>query len=376
MQPADPARNLPVASPALVGREREYVLDAVDSTWISSSGKYIELFEAAFAELCDSKHGIACCNGTVAIHLALLGLGIGPGDEVILPSFTYVASANAVRYCGATPVFVDSEEATWNLDPARVADAVTPRTKAIMAVHLYGHPADMDALQEIADAHGIAIVEDAAEAHGARHKGRVTGSLGDVATFSFYGNKIITTGEGGMVVTDDDDMAALIRQLRGQGQDPQRRYWFPILGFNYRMTNVAAAIGLAQTECFDWHLARRREKAAWYAARLADHPAIRFSPQAEWAESAYWLSSLVLTDDAGIERDPLMEALAEQGIETRPFFHPMHVLPIYAEETAGQAFPVADRLAARGLNLPSSADLTEEDVHRVCETLLALVDQA
>jgi perosamine synthetase len=365
--------RIPVAAPALVGREREYVLDAIDSSWISSTGQYIERFEAAFAEVAGTEHAIACCNGTVALHLALAGLGVGAGDEVIVPTLTYVASANAVAYCGATPVLVDSEPRTWNLDPERVEAAITERTKAIMVVHLYGHPADIDPIRALADRHGIAIVEDAAEAHGATYKGRPAGSLGDVATFSFYGNKIITTGEGGMVTTDDGELATHIRQLRGQGQDPQRRYWFPILGFNYRMTNVAAAIGLGQVERIDWHIQRRREIALRYRERLAASELLTFSPEAEWAENAYWISCVLVGDAAKLGRDEVMSALDARGIETRPFFHPMHTLPMYRDGEP-RDFPVADDLAGRGINLPSSAGLSDEDVDRVATELLRLTE--
>jgi perosamine synthetase len=367
-----PAHRIPVAAPALVGREREYLLDAFDSSWISSSGEYIDRFETAFSEISGTAHAISCCNGTVALHLALTGLGIGPGDEVVVPTLTYVASANSVVYCGATPVLVDSEPGTWNMDPARVEAAITDRTRAIMVVHLYGHPTDMDPIREIADRHGLKIVEDAAEAHGATYRGRPAGSLGDVATFSFYGNKIVTTGEGGMVTTDDAALAARIRQLRGQGQDPERRYWFPIIGFNYRMTNLAAAIGLGQIERFDWHLGRRREIAARYRERLAGEPAITVSPEAEWATSAFWISCVLLGDDSAMGRDAMMTALDERDIETRPFFYPMHALPPYRDAAAGRVFPVADDLSARGINLPSSAGITDEEINYVCDALAAL----
>ncbi|MGB8511125.1 MAG: DegT/DnrJ/EryC1/StrS family aminotransferase, partial [Pyrinomonadaceae bacterium] len=223
---------IPVAAPVLAGREKEYVADCMESGWISSSGKYVELFEAAFAKFCGVRHAVACCNGTVALHLALVALGVAPNDEVIVPTLTFVATANAVTYCGARPVFVDSEPETWNLDPAQVEAKITSRTKGIIAVHLYGQPAEMDALRAVARRHGLFLLEDAAEAHGALYKGRPAGSLGDVAAFSFYGNKIIATGEGGMVTTDDDALAARVRLLRGQGMDTERRYWFPVVGYN------------------------------------------------------------------------------------------------------------------------------------------------
>ena len=253
---------IPVAAPVFAGREREYVADCMESGWISSAGKYVELFEAEFAKFCGVRHAVSCCNGTAALHLALAALGVGPGDEVIVPTLTFVATANAVTYCGARPVFADSEAETWNLDPAHVASKITPRTKGIVAVHLYGNPAEMDALRALAHRHGLFLLEDAAEAHGALYRDAHAGSLGDIAAFSFYGNKIIATGEGGMVTTDDDALAARVRLLRGQGMDAERRYWFPVVGYNYRMMNLPAAIGLAQLERAEWHTGRRREIAA------------------------------------------------------------------------------------------------------------------
>ncbi|MFY9621701.1 MAG: DegT/DnrJ/EryC1/StrS aminotransferase family protein [Pyrinomonadaceae bacterium] len=361
---------IPVAAPALVGKEREYVLDCLESTWISSTGKYIERFETAFAEFCGVKHALAVSNGTLALHLALLGLGVGPGDEVILPTLTYVASANAVAYCGARPVLVDSEPDTWNMNPDLLIDHVTPKTKGILVVHLYGHPTNMDPVTTLARERGLFIIEDAAEAHGAEYKNRRVGSIGDVATFSFYGNKIVTTGEGGMVVTNNDELARKMRQLKGQGQDPERRYWFPVMGYNYRMTNVAAAIGLAQMEKIDWHMARRRENAEWYKTYLAQNPQFTLSPEAAWARNAYWINCVVLSKDFPLDRDAVMEELAQAGIESRPFFYPMHALPMYRAPASG--FPVAEGLASRGINLPSSATLTEQDVAYICDALNGL----
>ncbi len=365
-------RRIPVAAPALVGREREYVLDCLDSTWISSSGKYLERFEAEFAKFCGVRHAVSCCNGTVAVHLALMAHEVGPGDEVIVPTLTYVASANPVVYCGGEPVFVDAEPRTWNMDPERVAEAITPRTRGIVVVHLYGHPTDMDPILELAERHGLWVIEDAAEAHGATYRGRIAGSMSSLATFSFYGNKIITSGEGGMVVTDDERLAALVRQLHGQGQDPQRRYWFPMVGFNYRMTNIEAAIGLAQLERIDWHLSRRREIAGWYREELGEVQGIELSPEEPWAKSAFWIVCAVLDEGRFGPRDGVMAALADAGVETRPFFYPLHTLPMYREANAGREFPVAEDLGRRGVNLPSSATLTREDVGYVCGQLRSL----
>lgn len=361
---------IPVAEPALVGNERKYVDDCLDSSWISSNGKYIGLFEKAFAEFCGVKYAIACANGTVALHAALVGLGIGPGDEVIVPTLTYVATANAVTYCGADPLFVDSELETWNLDPRLIEAKITERTRCIVPVHLYGHPANMDPILDLARRHHLFVLEDAAEAHGAEYKGKCVGSLGDAAVFSFYGNKVITTGEGGMVVTDDAVLAARIRQVKGQGMDPERRYWFPMVGYNYRMTNIEAAIGLAQLERVDWQIARRRENAYWYKQFLSNCPGLTLMPEQPWAKSVFWMYSVVLDSIAPISRDRLMRVLLEQKIETRPFFYPLHSLPMYDRE---EAYPVAEALANRGINLPSSAKLRHEDVQYVCACLVEAI---
>ncbi|MCA1613265.1 MAG: DegT/DnrJ/EryC1/StrS family aminotransferase [Acidobacteria bacterium] len=368
-------RTIPVAAPVFAGREKEYVADCMESGWISSAGKYVDQFEERFAEFCGVRHAVACCNGTVALHLALVALGVGAGDEVIVPTLTFVATANAVTYCGARPVFVDSEPATWNLDPALVEAKITPRTRGIIAVHLYGHPADVDALREIADRRGLFLVEDAAEAHGATYKGRPAGSLGRAAAFSFYGNKIISTGEGGMVVTDDATLAARARQLRGQGVDPNRRYWFPVVGYNYRMMNLPAAIGLAQLERIDWHLGRRREVAAAYRERLGGEPGVAWQAEQSWAGHVHWMFTVILGDGVRREAGEVMDRLRESGVETRPVFYPVHTLPPYRDATGGgdDEYPVATRLARRGLSLPTWAGLDRGDVDYVCDQLIALL---
>src|SRR5215207_1321723 len=329
----DPPRRqfIPVAAPVLAGREKEYVADCMESGWISSAGRYVELFEAEFAKFCGVRHAVSCCNGTAALHLSLAALGVGPGDEVIVPTLTFVATANAVTYCGARPVFADSEPETWNLDPAHVESKITPRTKGIVAVHLYGNPAEMDALRALASRHGLFLLEDAAEAHGALYGGRPAGSLGDVAAFSFYGNKIIATGEGGMVTTDDDALAARVRLLRGQGMDSERRYWFPVVGYNYRMMNIPAAIGLAQLEQADWHTGRRREVAADYMRMLGDTDGLDWQTERASARHAYWMFTVLLNDAEEYERDSLMARLRDDGVETRPVFYPVHALPPYRE---------------------------------------------
>lgn len=363
-------RFIPVAAPMLVGNEKTYVMDCLDSTWISSNGEYIQRFEQAFADFCGVKHAATCCNGTVALHLALMALGVCPGDDVIVPTLTFVATANAVTYCGARPVFVDSEPETWNINSALIQARITPRTKGIIVVHLYGHPVDMDPVMSIARRHNLFVIEDAAEAHGAEYKGRRVGSIGDIATFSFYGNKILTTGEGGMVVTRDDALASKVRQLRDQGWDTNRRYWFPIIGYNYRMTNIAAAIGLAQLEKAEWHIQRRRDVARWYYEHLQNIPGLILPVEKEQARNVYWMFSVVLDENISVSRDEVMAYLRERGIETRPVFYPMHILPPYCSSSQENSFPVAERIARRGINLPTWAGLSKRDVQFVCQSLL------
>jgi len=361
--------KIPVANPSFVGNEKKYVDDCMESGWISSAGKYIELFEAGFARFCGVKHAIACCNGTVALHLALVALGVETGDEVIVPTLTFIATANAVTYCGAQPVFVDSEAETWNIDPARIESKITPRTKGIIAVHLYGHPAKMAALKKIARRHNLFLLEDAAEAHGAVCDGRVVGSIGDAGVFSFYANKIITTGEGGMVVTDDDGLADRARLLRGQGMDSSRRYWFPVVGYNYRMMNLPAAIGLAQLEKINFHLEERRRIALLYYKHLRGINGLSRQVEQSWARHVYWMFNIILEKDFWVERDEVTGRLAEQGIETRPVFYPLHTLPPYIGSVSGEKFPVAEALAQNGISLPTWSGLPESDIEYICKAI-------
>jgi len=366
------AKRTPLAIPDLSGNEEKYVLDAVRSTWISSTGEYINRFEKEFAELCAANSAIAVCNGTVALHLALLGLDLRPGDEVLVPSLTYVATANAVRYVGAHPVFVDVDPHTWCIDPSKLENSITRRTKGIIAVHLYGHPADMDSINRIAAVHGLWVVEDAAEAHLARYKGRPVGSLGKIGTFSFYGNKIFTCGEGGALTVNDPSLDIRLRTLKGQGVDPDRRYYFPITGFNFRLTNVACALLCAQLERRDETITKRRRIFAAYQKSLKNIPGIDFQPAAEWAEPAPWLFSITVDEQSyGRTRDELMELLEQRGIETRPFFIPLHTLPPFREDAKrrGDSLPVTENLARRGLNLPTFVAMTDADTKNVCDAI-------
>ncbi|MBB3234984.1 DegT/DnrJ/EryC1/StrS family aminotransferase [Phyllobacterium endophyticum] len=365
--------RIPVAQPKLGGKEREYVLDCLDSNWISSVGKYIGAFEEEFAKFCGVKHAISTNNGTTALHLALVALGVQPGDEVIVPTVTYIATANAVQYCGAKPVLVDVDPITMNIDPSDIERKISPRTKGIIPVHLYGHPADMKAVREIADRHSLFVVEDAAEAHGAKVYGRKVGGHGNCATFSFFGNKIITTGEGGMVTTDDDELADRLRLLRGQGMDLKRRYWFPVVGYNYRMTNIQAAIGLAQLETIEQALSDRKKIACWYDQALGDMTDKIVLPlQHNWAEPVFWMYTVFLREGSGERRDAVMRELDDLGIETRPVFYPMHVLPPYQEQNS---YPVADLWSPRGINLPTYQELTHRDVHRVADGLKQVLER-
>jgi len=363
---------IPVAAPDLAGREEEYVLQALRSSWISSTGGFVDRFEEDFAVACGGRHAIAVCNGTVALHLALLGLDVRPGDEVLVPSLTYIATANAVRYVGAEPVFVDVDPATWCLDPEALEDAITPRTRGIIAVHLYGHPADMDRINHVAAVHGLWVVEDAAEAHFARYKGRPVGALAQIGTFSFYGNKIITSGEGGALIVDHPGTALRLRTLRGQGVDPERRYYFPVTGYNFRLTNLACAILCAQLERASEIVERRREIFRLYRELLAAVPGMGFQPVAEWAEPAPWLFNITVDPkEYGLTATELARALREQGIDTRPFFVPLHTLPPFREASRGRAelLPNTEKLATTGLSLPTFGALSRADVERVTSAI-------
>jgi perosamine synthetase len=341
-------------------------LDAVHSGWISSLGKYIAQFEASFAAFCGTAHGVSVSNGTTALHLAIHALGVGPGDEVIVPALTFVASANAVTYTGARPIFADVDSDSWTIDPDEVARLISPRTKGIMPVHLYGHPAPMPELNALAERHGLWVLEDAAEAHGAAIGGRRVGNLGRIGAFSFYANKVITTGEGGLLTTDDAALAARCRMLRDHAMPPERRYWHDEIGFNYRMTNMQAAVGVAQMERIEEFIRRKREIARLYNERLAGLPGIRLPYEREGVTNIYWMYSILVDAPYPLERDELMRALREQGIDSRPFFHPLDTLPPYRSQNP---CPNSLALSRTGLNLPSSPRLTNEQVLFICDTL-------
>lgn len=363
---------IPICEPQLYGNEWAYLKECLDTNWISSKGRFIDEFERKFAAYCGVQYGVTTTSGTTALHLALATLGVGPGDEVIIPTMTIISCANAVTYTGAKIVLADSEAATWNIDPESIREKITPRTKAIMVVHTYGHPCDMDAIRTIADGHGIPVVEDAAEAHGAEYKGRRTGSLGDIAAFSFYSNKIITTGEGGMVVTNNPTYYERAGRLKDLAFEKDRRFWHTEVGFNYRMTNLQAAIGLAQLEHIEESVACRRRNARWYEHYLAGVPGLTLAPEVPWAKNTYWYYSVLIEDDFGVSRDEVIRQLREQGIDSRTFFYPIHQQPVYRSRFLGESLPIAESLSRRGINLPSSNVLTENQISYIAETIGAI----
>jgi len=355
----------PVYQPSLTGNEKKYVNECIDSTWISSKGIFISRFEEEFARFINVRHAATVSNGTVALHLALMALGIGPGDEVIVPTLTYIASVNAIVYTGATPVFVDSLADTWQMDPDDVVKKLTPKTRAVIAVHLYGHPCDLHSLRTICNDRGLFLVEDCAESIGSKYKDRQTGTFGDISTFSFFGNKTITTGEGGMVITNDETLHDRAVHFKGQGLAKHRQYWHDVVGYNYRMTNICAAIGLAQLEQVQTFIDRKIAIANLYRDGLKDS-GILFHEQHADVLHTYWMCSILVQQPA--DRDPLREHLAAHGIETRPLFYPVHTMPMYSNKY--QRHPVAESLGWRGINLPSYPSLTNDDVAFIVEKIV------
>lgn len=370
---------IPVNRPDLSGRERELVLECIDTGWISSEGPFISQFEEVFATRVQRKHGIAVANGSAALDIAVAALGIGQGDEVIIPSFTIISCANAVIRAGATPVFVDSDPVTWNMDIGQVERAITPHTKAIMVVHIYGLPVDMDPLLALAKKHGLLVIEDAAEMHGQNYKDRPCGSFGDISTFSFYPNKHITTGEGGMLVTDDTSVAERCKSLRNLCFQPKKRFVHEEMGWNYRMTNLQAALGIAQLERLDAQIARKRAMGKRYLELLGSLEGIELQPaRMNYAENIYWVFGIVLSETVPCDADTIMAKLGERKIGTRPFFWPMHEQPVFHKMKwhKDQHLPVAERLARRGFYLPSGLGNTDEEFTRAAEALCQVVVHA
>lgn len=351
---------IPIYQPNLSGKEKEYVNECLDTTWISSKGGFISRFEEAFSNYIGAKYSTTVSNGTVALHLALEALGLGPGDEVIVPSLTYIASVNTVMQTGAKVIFVDSELDTWNVDVNDIRKKITPNTKAIMVVHLYGLPCNMNSIKSLCSNNNLLLIEDCAEAFGTKLDGQHVGTFGDVSTFSFFGNKTITTGEGGMVVCRDKEVYEKACHLKNQGVSSSREYWHDILAFNYRMTNICAAIGLAQLERADEIIAKKRLIANWYKSYLVNLP-ILVHAEYEGAKHSYWMCSILVNDPS--QRDSLREYLKERNIETRPLFPPSHTMP---HCFSPESHPVAENISSRGINLPSYPDLNEDNIKNIC----------
>jgi perosamine synthetase len=378
---------IPVNEPLLGERELEYVMDCVRSGWISSGGRYLEEFEQGWANYCGRRYGIAVSNGTTALHLAVACLGLEPGDEVIMPTFTIISCALAVIYNGGVPVLVDSEPRTWCMDVDQVASKITDKTRAIMPVHIYGHPVDMDAIVELAEKRHLAIIEDAAEAHGAEYlcgrnkpaaRWQPCGSFGSLSCFSFYANKLITTGEGGMVVTDDPELAERARSLRNLCFQANRRFYHEQMGFNFRLTSLQAALGLAQLERMDDIVARKRRMGQEYTRLLEGIDGLQLPVEESWARSVYWMYGVVLSEETAMNASQFAQKLREHGVETRPFFLGMHEQPVFHERGLflNERYPMAEWLARQGLYLPSGLALTDQQLAQGCDAVRKVLSGA
>jgi len=357
---------IPIAEPSLEGNELKYVEDCIKGGWISSIGSYVKKFEEEFAKYCGVEYGISVSNGTAALHLALLALGIKKGDEIIMPNLTFVSPASMTKLVGANPVLVDVDPETWCINPDKIEEKITKKTRAIIPVHLYGMPCNMDSILKIAGKYNLFVIEDAAEAHGAEYKGKKVGSFGDLAVFSFYGNKIITTGEGGMVLTDNEKLAEKIGYLKNHAMKKEKRYWHESIGFNYRLTNIQAAIGLAQLEQIDKFIEKKIENAKIYNKLLKNIPGVTLPPQKPDYKNVFWMYSILIGERFGISRDELIKKLRKGGIESRKFFYPVNEMPPYK---TNEVFPVSKRLSEQGINLPSSVKLTKEEIEKICEVI-------
>jgi perosamine synthetase len=370
---------IPVCIPWLPGKEHEYVNEALKTNWISSSGKFINEFETKFASFCNTKYGISCSSGLGALHLACVALDLKKGDEVIVPTFTMAASINSIIFTGANPVLVDADPDTWCIDEKKIEEKITLKTKAIMPVHIYGHPCNMDKIQELAKKHNLKIIEDAAEAHGVEYKGKKCGSLSDIGCFSFYSNKILTTGEGGMCVTNSKALAEKMKRLRNHAFDIPR-FIHKEVGFNYRLTNIQAAIGLAQTENAGFLVQARRNTGLKYNNALSEIKGLSLPMEKKYAKNGYWMYGVVLNNSINQTKEQVMEKLKEKGIDTRSFFVPMHKQPAYFNKTVENApdcsgnFPVAENLGERGFYLPSSSNLSDENITYIAKSLKEILN--
>lgn len=367
-------KQIPIAQPSFNGNEKKYVLDALDSGWVSSIGPYIESFERQFAAYHGVKHAIATHNGTIALHLALAAVGIRKDEEVIVPDLTFIATANSVRYCNAIPVLTDVAPDSWNLCPDAVRRAITPKTRAIIPVHLYGNPAAMHELLNIAAEHNLLVIEDCAEALGASYSGQKTGTFGHINCFSFFGNKIITTGEGGMCITNDDKLAERMRVLRDHGMNRSKKYWYDEVGFNYRMTNLQAALGVAQFEQLDQLLTIRDQISQHYHRALEGHPAILFQ-EGNGNRTVNWMFTIRLKGYTFDVRNRVIDSLKMAGIDSRPVFYPISMMPFYQDKAYCATKPSnALTIAQEGLSLPTYAGLDQRDIDYVCKTLINILN--
>ena len=360
---------IPISRPSIGIKEIEYVTDAIKSGWVSSLGKYIDMFEKKFAKYCGVKYAVATSNGTTALHLTLVSLGITKDDEVIIPDFTFVATASAVKYIGAKVITVDIEKDTLCISPKAIEKAITSKTKAIIPVHLYGYPANMKEINKIAKKYNLYVVEDAAEAHGAEENGKKVGGLSDAGVFSFYGNKIITSGEGGMITTNNEELCKKLRYLRDHAMSKDKRYWHTEVGFNYRMTNLQAALGVAQFERIDELLAKKKEIFEWYQEGLNDISNLKLNVQREGYKNVYWMICLEIIGYDEERRDNLMKKLKENGIDSRPFFYPISDMPMYEKANT----PITHKVYQRGINLPSFFDIKKEEIRYICNTIKGLI---
>jgi perosamine synthetase len=366
---------IPVNEPLINGNEKKYLLECIDSGWVSSEGPFVGQFEELFAKRVGRTYGIAVSNGSGALDIAVQALQLGPGDEIILPAFTIISCAASIVRSGAVPVLVDADPQTWNMSAAQVAERITPRTKAIMVVHIYGMPVDMDPIIDLADKHGLKIIEDAAEMHGQTYTGKPCGSFGDISTFSFYPNKLVTTGEGGMLVCNDPVLAARCRSLRNLCFQNEKRFVHEELGWNYRMTNLQAAMGLAQLERLDEFAERKRQMGRQYTEYFRDSEMLELPvTRRDYADNIYWVYGIVLTDQVPFDAEEAMRQLAVRNVGTRPFFWPMHEQPVFRNKGlfAGESYPVAERLARRGFYIPSGVALTPDQLHRVASAVCEL----
>lgn len=370
---------IPVNTPLLDGNEKKYLIECIETGWISSEGPFVQRFEEEMGVFSQRKHGIAVCNGTAALEIAVKALGIGPGDEVILPTFTIISPAQAISKLGAKPILVDSDPATWNMDVSQIEAKITAKTKAILVVHIYGLPVDMDPVLELCKKYNLKLIEDAAEMHGQTYKGKPCGSFGDVSIFSFYPNKHITTGEGGMVVTNNDELAEKCRSYRNLCFKPEQRFVHDEIGWNYRMTNLQAALGVAQLERITAFVEKKHWIGRSYASLLSNMSEHLILPPAStsYSNNIYWVFGLILKDHIRINAKELIAELGKSGIGCRPFFYPMHLQPVYRKLGwyTDEHYPIAENMAERGFYIPSGLALTDQDINTVAETLKTVVNR-